>query len=120
MKNNFSITLENLSFFAYHGLYESEKTNGNDFLVNITIKYSSSSYNIISITDVLDYTKVYETVKTCMKKPTELLENVCSDISKQLMEKFVNIKKIDISVSKLNPPIGGKCEKSTVTFSEKR
>ncbi len=120
MKNTYTISLENISFFGYHGLYDFEKKNGNDFLVNITIKYKVSTFKIVSITDILDYSKVYEVISSAMQVPTELLENLCTDITNQLMQTFECVQKVDISISKLNPPIGGKCEKSTVSYSEKR
>ncbi|MDR0559018.1 MAG: dihydroneopterin aldolase [Prevotellaceae bacterium] len=112
------IEIENMEFFAFHGCCEEEKIKGNTFLVSVKIetdlKYASESDNIV---DALDYRKVYDIVGKEMNIPSNLLENVCCRIKNSLRDEFAAIKKLTVKVSKLNPPLGGKVEKTSVTQS---
>ena len=40
-----TIQLNNLIFHAYHGLYEEEKIIGNDFEVNLEVKFHEQKKN---------------------------------------------------------------------------
>jgi dihydroneopterin aldolase len=112
------IEVENMEFFAHHGCYEEERTKGNIFLVTLRIetdmKLASESDNII---DAVNYQTAYNIVKDEMMIPSNLLENVCFRILDALYDKMSDIKKATVKVSKLNPDMGGKVEKTSVTQS---
>ncbi|TAG56828.1 MAG: dihydroneopterin aldolase [Cytophagales bacterium] len=117
MNQIFTIKLENIAFFSYHGLYDIEKENGNNFLVNVTIKYQINKQNeFLNLEDILDYCKVYQIIESIMAIPCELLENLCLKIAEAIQKLSPQIIHIQLSISKLNPPLGGKCEKSTVVY----
>lgn len=100
-----TIHLEQLRFFAYHGLFKEEQLLGNEFLVDIHLQYQPQQKTIHSIDDTIDYTLVYEMIAKRMKQPTELLETIATEFCNQLMENFVSVESIQISIKKLNPPI---------------
>jgi len=110
------IEIENMEFFAHHGCYEEERARGNNFMVTLTLevnmKVASESDNII---DAVNYQTAYNIVKKEMQTPSNLLENVCYRILNALYEDMHGIKKATIKVSKLNPGMGGKIEKTSVT-----
>jgi dihydroneopterin aldolase len=112
------IEIENMEFFARHGCYEAEKIRGNIFLVTLKIetdmKPASESDNII---DAVNYQTAYNIVRDEMMIPSNLLENVCFRIMNALYDKMTDITKITVKVSKLNPAMGGKIEKVSVTQS---
>jgi dihydroneopterin aldolase len=112
------IEIENMEFFAHHGCYEAERIKGNTFLVTLKIetdmKLASESDNII---DAVNYKTAYNIVKDEMMIPSNLLENVCFRILNVLYDKMTDIKKATVKVSKLNPAMGGKIEKASVTQS---
>ncbi|MDR2382440.1 MAG: dihydroneopterin aldolase [Prevotellaceae bacterium] len=115
-KNVGIIEIENMEFFAHHGCYEEERTKGNIFLVSLKIEtdmmLASESDNII---DAVNYQTAYNIVKTEMMIPSNLLENVCFRILNALYDKMTDIQKATVKVSKLNPAMGGKVEKTSVT-----
>jgi dihydroneopterin aldolase len=117
-KNTGIIGIENMEFFAHHGCYEEERTKGNMFLVSLTIetdmRLASESDNIV---DALNYQTAYRIVKDEMMIPSNLLENVCFRILNALYDKLTDIKRATVTVSKLNPAVGGKVEKTSVTQS---
>lgn len=112
------IEIENMEFFAHHGCYEEERIKGNNFLVTLKIetdmRMASESDNII---DAVNYQTAYKIVKREMDIPSNLLENVCFRILNALYDELYGIKKATVKVSKLNPDMGGKIEKTSVTQS---
>ncbi|MCH2310661.1 MAG: dihydroneopterin aldolase [SAR202 cluster bacterium] len=101
------IILNNMKFFAYHGVHPYEKKNGQNFIVDLEL-YADLSIPSKSdnLNQTIDYSKVYETVKRIIEQDSKnLLESLCEDISKTLLESFkidavrIKIKKPDIKLS---------------------
>jgi len=113
------ILLEGIEFHAHHGIHESEKEQGNDFLVNIIIDANIKEASIRdNLEDTIDYEKVYYVIAREMAIPSKLLEHVAKRILKGLDAEFGdNIKDITVEVCKLNPPLPGKCQKASVKIS---
>ncbi len=110
------ISLEGLSFYAYHGYHEVERENGNHFEVNITIEtdFSEAAEND-DLTKTVDYEMIYAITKDEMEKTSKLLEHVVQNIGKRILrEKGIN--EVEVSLSKFNPPINGECKRATVTL----
>jgi dihydroneopterin aldolase len=118
---NYRITLEGLSFHGYHGLYQEEKNNGNQFTVTVQIDFRPSGEFVNDeIGHTIDYSEVYSIVREEMAQPRGLLEALAKSICEKILEKFSLAEVITLSVSKHNPPIGGPCEKATVTVHSSR
>ena len=100
-----TIHLEQLRFFAYHGLFKEEQLLGTEFLVDIHLQYQPNQKIIQSINETVDYTLVYEMIANRMKQPTELLETIATEFCYHVMEKFNAVETIQISINKLTPPI---------------
>jgi dihydroneopterin aldolase len=99
-----SIHLHNVSFRAFHGLYEEEKINGNDFIVDVTVQYRPPK-TIHHLNETINYVQVYEIVKDRMNVATELLETVAMDIAATVLNTFSLAEEVKVSIKKLNPPI---------------
>lgn len=115
------IIVENIRVYAYHGCLKEETAIGSDYLVNITV-WADLTQAAISddLSNTVDYVHINHIVKEEMKVPSKLLEHVGKRISKQMFKEIAVIEKIEVSVSKINPPIGGDVEKVTVVLKEKR
>jgi 7,8-dihydroneopterin aldolase/epimerase/oxygenase len=114
------IKIEGMKFYAFHGHFEAERIVGNHFQVDIRLKTDSSkAAETDNLNDTLNYQEVYLLVKSEMGKTSYLLENIAQRILDLLFEKFPQIKKVKIKVSKLNPPMGGEIEKVSVILSKK-
>lgn len=112
------ISIEGMEFYAYHGHFKEEQIVGNKFLVDIDIYTNcSAAGKSDNLKDALDYQKVYTLIKLEMSKKSFLLENICSRILDKLYEKFDNIEKAQIKISKINPPMGGQIQKVSITLS---
>ncbi|MDE3126249.1 MAG: dihydroneopterin aldolase [Bacteroidota bacterium] len=101
-----SIYLNNVIFWAYHGLYKEEKITGNEFEVNVRVDYVAKEITTFqSIQDTINYVAIFKIVQNRMEKPTPLLEAIAVDIGQQILAEFSMVEKAIISIKKLNPPI---------------
>ena len=101
----FTISLDHIRMFAFHGIHKEERIAGGEFDIDMQVAYKAEG-EIQSIDQTVDYTALYALVKEIMKEPTPLLETVCWKIGTQAKLLFPQITEINISISKLNPPVG--------------
>jgi dihydroneopterin aldolase len=59
-------------------------------------------------------------VKEQMEIPSKLIEHVGQRILDCVMRSFPQIEALDVRLSKLNPPLGGKVESVSIELSERR
>jgi 7,8-dihydroneopterin aldolase/epimerase/oxygenase len=115
------IALDGLEFHAFHGVYPHERESGNWFEVDIAVE---TDFSLAAATDELVGTVNYETlfkiVKDEMEQPSKLLETVAEKVAVDVLEHFPNVISVQFTISKLNPPIGGKCKKATVSLLKRR
>lgn len=117
----FLIELNNLRFHSFHGLYPEEKKRGGQFIVDLSVEYSSTlavegSLQAITLGDTIDYAVLYEICNKTMQQPTELLENVAIGISNSIQAQFKKVTRIEVRITKCNPPIPGCTGSSSVKF----
>ncbi len=114
-----TIHIEDMEFFAYHGHFKEEQVVGNKFLVDLMLDLDiSKPAETDELNDALDYQKAYNIVKNEMKQNAKLLEHLAKRILDALYQQFEDkIQQATIKISKINPPIGGKIYKVSLTLS---
>lgn len=101
------IYLRNVRFHAFHGVLPQERIVGNDYLVNLVLDYDfSSAMKTDDLQGTLNYAEVYQKVKEEMAVPSKLLEHVAGRIAHRLFSDFPEIQKLQLSITKVNPPMG--------------
>ena len=112
------IELEGMEFHAYHGCLESERLNGNLFTVDFRgeadLRRAAQSDGL---EDTINYGAIYNIVKAEMATRSDLLEHVAGRILDSIKESFPYIVEAQVSVDKINPPLGGKVGASRVVMS---
>lgn len=105
------IKLTDLQFYAYHGVLPQEQIVGGDYRVSVCLTLSDSSAHAALYEDRLDatvnYADAYHVVRRTMVNPSALLENVAARIARTLLRTFKAVQRVDVSVTKLSPPIQG-------------
>lgn len=114
------IHLQKLLFYSYHGVHEEEKILGGNFEVNLSVKHRPSSLPIKHLEETVDYVSLYSLVKKRMEQPTELLETLVTELAYQIIEQFVKVEEVEISITKLHPPIVAFQGAVGVSFTLKR
>ncbi len=111
------IELNGLRFRAYHGVLESERRCGGDFVVDFSCSYPfAAALRSDNLSDTLDYSAVYQVIAREMAIPSQLLEHVAGRMAKALRAAFPAMGPARIRVAKLNPPLGGEADSSAVTL----
>jgi dihydroneopterin aldolase len=112
------LLLENMEFYAYHGHYDEERTIGARFSVDLVIDANlGKPAETDSLEDAVDYTKIYDCVKQEMVKPSRLLEHLALRIIKAVYAVSDHITSVKVTVSKLNPVIGGTMSRFSVVLT---
>lgn len=114
----FTIRLNNLRFFGYHGLYDEEKVLGNEFEMSIALRLAYTQKEHLSIDDTVNYAEVYEVVKEVFAQREDLLETICVNTSEAIAERFTQVRGITITLTKLQMPIAGFIGTAGVTFEK--
>ena len=115
------ITLENMEFHAFHGCLEHEQQLGNTFIVSLSMELDTTvAGQTDGLEHTLNYQLVYDAVKEQMDIPSKLIEHVGRRIVDEVFSKFPQIQALEVKLSKMNPPLGGKVDRVTIELSERR
>lgn len=107
MMDRFVIKLHDLRFFSRIGVFEQERRVGNEFIVNVEVEVSASTFVEEDLTTSISYADIYEEVKDVMSGEWLLLETVAVKIRRKICDRWDAITSGSISIEKLAPPIVG-------------
>ena len=106
-----NIILNEMKFYSYHGVLPQENTVGAEYKVSLDIETDFSEATATdNLEGTINYAEIHEAVKEEMNIPAKLLEHLAYRISKRLFADFPNIKSIEITIFKKNPPMGADCK----------
>lgn len=109
------INLENMEFYAYHGCFQEERVVGTKYVISVSlavdIQQAMASDNLH---DTINYQEVYSIIKEEMEIPSNLIEHVAGRIVSSIKKQCPTIEKVNLRLSKYNPPLGGQVEKVTI------
>jgi len=115
------IILDDLRFYAYHGVSPQEQQVGNEYSIHLKLELDLTK---ASESDELEHTVSYAEVATAVKQemdiPSRLLEHVCGRIVNRLFRQFPPLQHIYIELYKRNPPMGADIKYAGVSMECKR
>ena len=115
------IKLTNIRTFSYHGCLVEEAKIGSNYRVDLTIKTNlEPSAKTDELTDTVDHVDLNRIVVEEMAIRAKLLEHVAKRIIDRVLKELKMVTKIEVEVTKLNPPIGGDVEGVTIIMKKKR
>lgn len=116
-----TIKLQNIRTFSFHGCLMEESKIGSDYSVDLEIKTDMrKSAESDDLQDTVDYVHLNKIVVEEMAIRSKLLENVAHRIIQRIFDEIPAVSCVMVSVSKLNPPIGGDVEAVTVVMEDFR
>ena len=102
------ILIEGIKIYAYHGCLEEEGKIGCNYVVDVTLETDfTEAAKTDDLNKTIDYVVVYNIVKAQMAIRSKLIEQVGQRIVDELKKEFSTLKKVEVKVSKLNPPMNG-------------
>ena len=108
-------------FHAFHGCLEHEQQIGNTFFVTLSMEFDTSNAGKSDeLNHTINYQLVYDIVKEQMDIPSKLIEHVGQRILDHVFTEFLQIRKLDVKLSKQNPPLGGQVDSVFIELSKNR
>ena len=116
-----TIRLKNIKIYAFHGCLLEEGKIGSDYLVNLSVRGNlKKAISSDNLKDTIDYVVLQRIVAEEMEIRSKLLEHVGQRIINKVLLKAPLVNYVKVTVSKVNPPIGGDVAEVSVTLSAKR
>jgi dihydroneopterin aldolase len=111
------ITLTGLSVFGYHGVFDHEKRDGQEFLVDITLWLDlSAAAATDELTRTVHYGELAELAAGIVAgPPRDLIEAVAGEIADEVVRNF-RVAEVEVTVHKPSAPIQLKFSDVSVTI----
>lgn len=114
LKNSF-ITLSNIRMHAFHGVLPQERRVGGEYLLTLRVGFDvSRAMASDNVADTLNYAELLELARQEMEQPSQLIEHVAGRIGQRVFSRWAQTTSADITLTKLNPPLGGSCDGASV------
>tara|TARA_B100001059_G_scaffold125507_1_gene125527 strand:- start:2 stop:364 length:363 start_codon:yes stop_codon:yes gene_type:complete len=107
-----SISLNDIKFHSKIGLYDFEKEEGNDFIVNISVQVDDLKYDD-KISSTVDYGNIFDIINVEMGKECNLIETVAHKISSRIHSEIKSINNCKLEIIKVKPSIEGEVGSSS-------
>ncbi len=101
------ILIRNLKIFAYHGVNEEEKINGQNFVfdIDLYVDYSRACYSD-DLNDTVSYAKVIKTVRRIFtEEKYDLLEKAAQITCDAIFDEYKAVERIRLTLKKPEAPI---------------
>lgn len=121
IKNEIKIELRAMRFYASHGCYATEKRVGGRFEVSVTYSYDRGTVEVHDdVTRAVNYLDVYDEVRQQMAISSDTIEHVAYRICLALFDRCSAMESVEVSVTKITPPLGGDIAGVSATLSLRR
>ncbi len=103
------VRLETLRFAGCHGVFEQEVSVGNEFVVDMEVKYLSDLATMVSddLNHTVSYADLYAVVKEQMAVRSALLEAVAARILHCVETRWPQVIEAKVKIRKVRVPISG-------------
>ena len=101
------IMVKGLRLFAYHGVNEEEKQNGQDFVIDLTAYADlSSACESDRLDDTVNYAKMIKTVRHVFTaEKYDLIEKCAGVIADAVLDEYPAVNEITVKVMKPDAPV---------------
>ncbi len=101
----FVIRLNDLKFYSRIGVMDQERVVGNEFVVDVEIRYPADQFSMEDLCTTISYADVYEMVACRMAQSWMLLESVAKAMSDDLHERYPRIQDLAVTIKKTSVPV---------------
>ena len=101
------LTLNNIQFYANHGVKPEEQSLGGKYQVDAELLYNAQTAILSDdVSNALNYEEIVYAINEIMNGDSfSLIETLSYEIANELMERFPMMEKVTIRVRKLSVPI---------------
>lgn len=117
-----TVRLINATFYARHGVSQEEHRLGGRFEVDVTMHLdfrAAAEHDDLSQT--VDYERVYALVRDLVTQNSfYLIERLAFLIAREVLATFALVEETEVTVRKVNPPVGGAADRAEATWRARR
>jgi len=101
------LALNNIEYYAYHGVLSEERRNGARYQVDCEVEYDATRAVVSDdLSDALNYEEILFRINENMNgEPYDLIETLCYDIATAIIESFDMVNLVTVRVRKLHVPL---------------
>ena len=116
------IILTGIQGFGYHGLFEPERQDGQDFFVDLSLNVDlSAAAHSDSIDDTVNYAEITDlVVAEITSEPVNLIEKLAGRIAERILRDHVKVSQVTVTVHKPQAPVAAQLKDIAVQVSRKR
>ena len=116
------IVLTGIHGFGYHGLFEQERKDGQDFFVDLTLavdlKVASQSD---AIADTVNYAEITDlVVEEITSNPVNLIEKLAARIAERVLNQHLKVNSVTVTVHKPQAPVAAQLKDIAVVVNRTR
>jgi dihydroneopterin aldolase len=113
------ITIKGIWGFGYHGVFDHEAKNGQDFFVDLEIQLDLSSASISdNLNETIDYGALTNlVVEEITGERAQLIEKLAGRIADRIKSGHPEIMKISVTVHKPKAPVASEVSDISVTIT---
>ena len=104
---NDKISIKGIKGFGYHGVFDFEKRDGQDFYVDLDLELDlSAASKSDDLTDSVDYSKLTSIALHAIESQKfDLIERLAGFIADAIKDEFSSVQKIAVTVHKPSAPV---------------
>ena len=117
-----AITLTGIHGFGFHGLFEHERTNGQDFYVDLSLSVDlSQASKSDSIDDTVNYAEMTDlVVEEITSNPVSLIEKLAWRIGERVLIEHKKVSAVTVTVHKPQAPVAASVKDIAVHITRTR
>jgi dihydroneopterin aldolase len=114
--------IDGIEAMGYHGLYESERENGQPFIVDVELELDlSKAGKSDDLNDSIDYNDVATLIHNeIVGPPITLIEALAENISRKMLAAYPSVEKTKVTVHKPRAPISVPFGDVSITIKRER
>jgi len=116
------IVLTGIHGFGYHGLFEQERIDGQDFFVDLTLEVDLRAASTSdAISDTVNYAEITDlVVEEITTNPVNLIEKLAGRIADRVLTQHVKVDSVTVTVHKPQAPVAAQLKDIAVVVTRTR
>jgi dihydroneopterin aldolase len=116
------IVLTGIHGFGYHGLFEQERKDGQDFFVDLTLSVDLTAASLSdAIDDTVNYAEITDlVVEEITNNPINLIEKLAARIAERILNQHLKVTSITVTVHKPQAPVAAQLKDIAVVVTRSR
>lgn len=116
------IVLTGIHGFGYHGLFEQERKDGQDFFVDLTLSVDLiAASQSDAIADTVNYAEITDlVVEEITSNPVNLIEKLAGRIAERVLNQHLKVKSVTVTVHKPQAPVAAQLKDIAVVVTRSR